>query len=259
MKKIAIVTGGSSGIGRAAALMLCENGYTVYEFSRRGENYSSIFHITADVTNPASIAAATARVIGKEGRIDLLVNNAGFGISGPVEFTDSADAQLEVNFYGAFNCIQAVLPQMRAQASGRIITLSSVAAPIAIPYQSFYSAAKAAINSLTLALRNEVRPFGIQVCAVQPGDIRTGFTAARKKSHAGSHIYKSLDRAVAVMEHDEQNGMAPEAVAKVILKAANARKCRALYTVGAQYKLFTLINKLLPATTVNWLVGRIYR
>ena len=178
-----------------------------------------------------------------------------------MEFTDSADAhaQLEVNFYGAFNCIQAVLPQMRAQASGRIINLSSVAAPIAIPYQSFYSAAKAAINSLTLALRNEVRPFGIQVCAVQPGDIRTGFTAARKKSHAGSHIYKSLDRAVAVMEHDEQNGMAPEAVAKVILKAANARKCRALYTVGAQYKLFILINKLLPATTVNWLVGKIYR
>ena len=155
MKKIAIVTGGSSGIGKAAALMLCENGYTVYELSRRGENYSSIFHITADVTNPASIAAAAAKVIEKEGRIDLLVNNAGFGISGPVEFTDSADAhaQLEVNFYGAFNCIQAVLPQMRAQASGRIINLSSVAAPIAIPYQSFYSAAKAAINSLTLALR----------------------------------------------------------------------------------------------------------
>ena len=90
MKKIAIVTGGSSGIGRAAALMLCENGYTVYEFSRRGENYSSIFHITADVTNPASIAAAAAKVIEKEGRIDLLVNNAGFGISGPVEFTDPA-------------------------------------------------------------------------------------------------------------------------------------------------------------------------
>ena len=111
MKKIAIVTGGSSGIGKAAALMLCENGYTVYELSRRGENYSSIFHITADVTNPASIAAAAAKVIEKEGRIDLLVNNAGFGISGPVEFTDSADAhaQLEVNFYGAFNCIQAVL------------------------------------------------------------------------------------------------------------------------------------------------------
>ena len=98
MKKIAIVTGGSSGIGKAAALMLCENGYTVYEFSRRGENYSSIFHITADVTNPASIAAAAAKVIEKEGRIDLLVNNAGFGISGPVEFTDPADAhaQLEV-------------------------------------------------------------------------------------------------------------------------------------------------------------------
>ena len=90
MKKIAIVTGGSSGIGRAAALMLCENGYTVYEFSRRGENYSSIFHITADVTNPASIAAAAAKVIEKEGRIDLLVNNAGFGISGAQQARDMA-------------------------------------------------------------------------------------------------------------------------------------------------------------------------
>ena len=175
MKKIAIVTGGSSGIGKAAALMLCENGYTVYELSRRGENYSSIFHITADVTNPASIAAAAAKVIEKEGRIDLLVNNAGFGISGPVEFTDSADAhaQLEVNFYGAFNCIQAVLPQMRAQAGGRIINLSSVAAPIAIPFQAFYSASKAAVIGLTRALAKELGPSGITVNCVAPGVIDT--------------------------------------------------------------------------------------
>lgn len=261
MNRVAIVTGGSSGIGRATALLLSSRGYTVYEFSRRGSDFEGITHITADVTDADSIRAAVSAVKERAGSIDLLVNNAGFGISGPVEFTDPADAhaQLEVNFFGALNCIQAVLPYMREQGSGRIINLSSVAAPIAIPYQAFYSAAKAAINSLTLALRNEVRPFGIQVCAVQPGDIKTGFTAARKKSHLGGDIYRSLDHAVAVMEHDEQNGMPPESVANTILRAASARRCRPLYTVGMQYKLFVLINKLLPAATVNWLVGKIYR
>ena len=180
MKKIAIVTGGSSGIGKAAALMLCENGYTVYEFSRRGENYSSIFHITADVTNPASIAAAAAKVIEKEGRIDLLVNNAGFGISGPVEFTDPADAhtQLEVNFYGAFNCIQAVLPQMRAQASGRIINLSSVVALRGNPGQINYCASKAGVIGMTKSLAKELGGRGITVNAVAPGYIATDMTAA---------------------------------------------------------------------------------
>ena len=261
MSKVALVTGGSSGIGKATAALLAKNGYRVYELSRTGGDGPDIHHVTGDVTDPDSVKAAVSSVLEQEDHIDLLVNNAGFGISGPVEFTDPADAhaQLEVNFFGALNCVQAVLPGMRARRSGRIVNVSSVAAPIAIPYQAFYSAAKAAVNSLTLALRNEVRPFSIGVCAVQPGDVKTGFTAKRRKSLAGSDVYPSLAHAVEVMEHDEQNGMPPEAVAKVIYQVASAKRCRALYTVGAQYKLFTLIEKLLPATAVYALVGKIYR
>jgi len=262
MKRVCILTGGSSGIGKATADLLAQNGYTVYELSRGGADRDDIRHITADVTDAAQVRAAVERVIDEQGQIDLLVNNAGFGISGAVEFTDPADAhaQLDVNFFGALNCIQAVLPAMRAAGRGRIVNVSSVAAPIAIPFQSFYSATKAAVNSLTLALRNEVRPFGIKVCAVLPGDVKTGFTAARKKSAAGAEVYgEALGHAVAVMEHDEQTGMPPVRVARAILRAATEKSPRAFRTVGAQYRLFVFLAKLLPATWTNALVGLIYR
>lgn len=257
-----MITGGSSGIGKATADLLLQNDYTVYELSRREADDGAILHITADVTIPAQVQAAVEHILQKEGQIDLLVNNAGFGISGAAEFTDPADAhaQLEVNFFGALNCIQAVLPSMRAAKSGHIVNVSSVAAPIAIPFQSFYSATKAAVNSLTLALRNEVKPFGVKVCAVLPGDVKTGFTAARRKSAAGENVYgKALEHAVAVMEHDEQTGMPPEKVAKAILHAATERSPRAFRTVGASYRLFVFLAKVLPATWTNALVGLIYR
>ena len=149
---------------------------------------------------------------------------------------------------------------MRAQKSGHIVNISSVAAPIAIPFQSFYSATKAATNSLTLALRNEVKPFGVKICAILPGDVKTGFTAARKKSSSGADVYgAALDHAVAVMEHDEQNGMPPEMVAKAVLRAATTKNPKAFATVGFQYQVFVLLAKLLPATWTNALVGMIYK
>ena len=262
MKRVCLLTGGSSGIGKATAERLAKDGFTVFELSRRGADAEGIRHITVDVTDPSQVREAVRRVLEVEGRIDLLVNNAGFGISGAVEFTDPKDAfaQLDVNFFGALHCVQAVLPAMRAQKAGHIVFVSSVAAPIAIPFQAFYSATKAAINSLVLALRNEVKPFGIQVCAVMPGDVKTGFTAARKKSLAGEDVYgKALAHAVAVMEHDEQNGMPPACVANAIVRAANEKRPRALRTVGAQYRIFVFIAKILPATWTNALVGMIYR
>lgn len=262
MKRVCLLTGGSSGIGKATAELLARDGFTVYELSRGGKDAKGIRHVTADVTDPEQVRAVVRSVLDAEGRIDLLVNNAGFGISGAVEFTDPRDAfaQLDVNFFGALHCVQAVLPAMRAQKSGHIVFVSSVAAPIAIPFQAFYSATKSAINSLVLALRNEVGPFGIRVCAVMPGDVKTGFTAARKKSVAGEEVYgKALEHAVAVMEHDEQNGMPPACVAKAIIRAANEERPRALRTVGAQYRIFVFLAKILPASWTNALVGMIYR
>jgi short-subunit dehydrogenase len=262
MKRVCVLTGGSSGIGKATASLLAKNGFTVYELSRSGADAESIRHITADVTEPEQVKAAVAQVIAEQSQINLLVNNAGFGISGAVEFTDLKDAaaQLNINFFGTLHCIQAVLPYMRAQKSGYIVNISSVAAPIAIPFQAFYSATKAATNSLTLALRNEVKPFGIKACAILPGDVKTGFTAARKKSCAGADVYgEAIDRAVAVMEHDEQNGMPPELVARAVLRAANAKNPKAFATVGFQYQVFVLLAKILPATWTNALVGMIYK
>ena len=161
--KVAIITGASGGIGLATAALFAEKGYAVYGLSRKPYDSGPITHIPTDVTDASSVRAAVSTVIAGEGRIDVLVCNAGFGISGAIEFTEPSDAkrQFDVNFFGALHCIQAVLPQMRAQHSGCILCVSSVAAVLSIPFQSFYSAAKASINALCAALANEVRPYGI--------------------------------------------------------------------------------------------------
>ncbi len=261
MNRVAVVTGGSSGIGRAVAQLLAQQGEIVYELSRSGQSTETVRHIDADVTDPAQVEAAMAQIAQQQGRIDLLVNNAGMGISGAIEFTPAEHAHriFEVNFFGTFNCCKAALPYLRKSSDPRIINMSSVAAPIAIPFQAFYSASKAAINSLTLALANEVRGFGVRVCAVMPGDAHTGFTAARQKTVAGAEIYGAeIERAVSAMEKDEQNGMSPEKVASVVLRAANAANPRPLYTAGGKYKFFVLLAKLLPVRALNWLVGKVY-
>ncbi len=261
MGRVVVITGGSSGIGRAAAGMFAARGDVVYELSRGGQGAPGVRHLTADVTDQAQVDAAMAQVGVEQGRIDLLVNNAGMGISGAIEFTPEEHARkiIDVNFFGTFHCCKAALPYLRKSGNPRIVNTSSVAAPVAIPFQAFYSASKAAVNSLTLALANEVRPQGIKVCAVMPGDARTGFTAARQKSTAGQEIYGAqIERAVGAMEKDELGGMPPEVVAAVLLKAADARSPRPLYTAGTKYKFFVLLAKFLPARALNWLVGKVY-
>ena len=192
MHPIVILTGGTSGIGLAAAEALRARGCVVYEFSRRGAPQDP-HHRGVDVTDEAAVRAAVAEILALEGRIDILVNNAGFGISGAVEMTDPADAHrlMEVNLFGMDNLIRAVLPAMRRAGSGRIVNVSSVAGVFPIPFQAWYSASKAAVRAMTVALANEVAPYGIGVCDVLPGDIRTGFTAARKKSAAGDGLRRA--------------------------------------------------------------------
>ena len=190
VKKVCVITGGTSGIGLCTAQAMLERGYTVYELSRRAEGAPGMKHIMADVTKEETLAAAVQEILKQEDHIDVLINNA--------------QHQLDVNFFGMVRMNRQVLPVMRRQCHGRIVNLSSVAGAIPIPFQTYYSASKAAINSYTMALANEVKPFGIQVCCVQPGDMRTGFTAAREKNPEGDDVYGGrIARSVAGMERDE--------------------------------------------------------
>ena len=191
----------------------------------------------------------------------MLINNAGFGISGAVEFTDTAEAQrlLDVNFFGMVRMNKAVIPHMRQAGRGRIVNLSSVAAPCPIPFQAYYSAGKAAVNAYTMALANELRPFGITVCAVQPGDIHTGFTAARVKTMEGDDVYGGrIGRSVQRMEHDEQNGMDPAKAGAFIARVAMKRRPKPIYTIRLDYQFFVFLTRILPGRTLNWLIGLLY-
>lgn len=260
-KRVAVVTGGSSGIGRCTAEFFVQAGLTVYELSRGGEDRGGVIHLTADVTDDASVTAAMGEIIGREGRIDILVNNAGYGISGAVEFTDVAQAQrqMDVNFFGAVRATHAVLPHMRRQGSGSIVCISSVAAPVPIPFQTYYSVSKAAIDVFARALRLEVAPFGVSVCTVMLGDTKTGFTAVRSKLHEGDEVYGGrISRSVAMMEKDEQSGMPPESAARAVVNAALKKKTRPLIVVGAKYKLFVMLSRLLPSALVSKIVGKLY-
>lgn len=257
----AIVTGGSSGIGRACAAALAARGCRVYEISRHEKPLDGVRHITADVTDEAALAAAAAEVFEQSGRIDILVCCAGFGISGAVEFTALEDAmrQLDVNFFGTANAVKAVLPYMRRAGRGRIVATSSVAGAIPIPFQTYYSVSKAAINAYIRALRCEIAPFGISACAVMPGDIATGFTAAREKSPAGDDVYQGrIARSVAGMEKDEQNGGTPDAAGRFLARRALQKRVKPLYTIGFKYQLFNALAALMPKRLLGWCVYQLY-
>ena len=261
MSKVCVITGGTSGIGKCTAQAMLEKGYTVYELSRRAQGIEGLHHIVADVTDEQTLAAAINEILQREDHIDVVINNAGFGISGAVEFTKTEDAQhqLDVNFFGMVRMNRQVLPIMRKQGYGRIVNLSSVAGAIAIPFQTYYSAAKAATNSYTMALANELRPYGITVCAVQPGDIKTGFTKAREKTVDGDDVYGGrIGRSVSRMEHDEQTGMDPAVAGKFIANVAMKKKVSPIYTIGASYSFLTFLTRLMSWKTMNKIIGAIY-
>lgn len=254
------MTGGSSGIGRETALRLKAAGCRVYELSRRGGEGEAV-HIGCDVSDEAQVKAAFEKIVENEGRIDILVCNAGFGISGAAEFTDNADAKrlMDVNLFGCVNCCREAAAVMRRQGEGRIVCLSSVAGAISIPFQAWYSVSKAAVLSYALALRNELAPFGISVCAILPGDIKTGFTAAREKSSAGSEIYGGrIERSVAGMEKDEQTGMTAEFAGSYVAGIALKANVKPQYGIGLKYKFFLVLFRLLPCRLSSWIVGQMY-
>ncbi len=260
-EKIAIVTGASSGIGSFTAKALKNSGCIVYDLSRRNIPQDGVIHLDTDVTDEENVNASVRHIADTHGRIDIVVNCAGFGISGAVEFTrlEDAKSQFEVNFFGTVNVNKAVIPQMRKQGGGRIVNISSVAAVAHIPFQTYYSATKAATESYTCALANEVKPFGITVTAIQPGDIATGFTSARQKSFDGDDIYDGrISRSVAGMEKDEQKGMSPRVAGRYIAKIALKNKVKPLYSIGFGYKAICVLLKIFPCSAKNKIIGMLY-
>ena len=254
MNKVAIVTGGTSGIGLAAVKALREQGCTVYALSRHGD-------VVCDVSEEQSARAAAQAVLEKEGRIDVLVNCAGFGISGAAELTplETAKKQLDVNLFGTANMVNAVIPAMRRQGGGRIVNVGSVAGFVPIPFQTWYSASKAAVQSYTMAMGNELRPFGITLSAVLPGDTKTGFTAARSKIDDPENLYQGrIQRSVARMEHDEQTGVPAERVGKLIARVALKKRVKPLYIPGLGYNAVNVLMRLLPSGIANALIGTLY-
>lgn len=249
---VVLVTGASAGIGAACADLLHRQGWTVIGASRRGTSPGGWAGLVMDVDAEESVHAGVARVLADHGRIDAVVASAGWGIAGAVEHTtvDEAKAQVETNFWGAIRLVQAVLPAMRSQGRGRVVLISSIGGVVAIPFQGFYSASKFALEGLAEALAYEVAPFGVAVTLVEPGNVRTDFTANRKMAGAAAadDTYRgALNKAVGVMERDEANGVAPEAVARSVRRVLHARRPPRRVSVGkAGERVGVLAKRLLP-------------
>jgi NAD(P)-dependent dehydrogenase (short-subunit alcohol dehydrogenase family) len=255
MSKVILVTGASSGLGRAIADELACNGHRVYGTCRQPSDNSGKFTmLPLDVTLDNSVAQCVAAVIASAGRIDVLINNAGFGLCGAIEDTAPHEArqQMETNFWGPLRIIQAVLPHMRRQGSGRLITIGSMAGHAALPYQPFYSTSKFALEGLNEALRLELAGSGIDATMVCPGDFKTGFDSARVFAAAarnGRHA-DQLAKTTGLYIRDERAGADPAIVAKLIAQLVVAPRLDVRYFAGRPLqKLGMLLKRVLPA---NW-------
>jgi NAD(P)-dependent dehydrogenase (short-subunit alcohol dehydrogenase family) len=218
-----------------------------------------------DVREPASIEAALAFILQREGRLDVLVNNAGIALAGAVEETsiDEARGQFDTNFFGVHRVCQSVLPIMRKQRSGLIVNIGSIGGRVSIPFQGFYCASKRALAALTDSLRMEVKPFGIQVTLFEPGDFRTGLTANRLFADGSRDASAYTDRqnaAIAVMEKDEQGGPDPRQLALLLERVMTKQRVRQRYLVGMlPQRLAVLAQSALPASLFERLIMSYYR
>ncbi len=268
--KTVLVTGTSSGIGAATARLLCDAGMTVYAASRSGkapEGYSqngNMIPVVMDVNDAQAIAAVVVRIVKEQGSLDAVVCNAGNGIAGSIEETsiEEIEAQYSTTFFGVVKTVQTCLPVFRKQGHGRVVTVSSVAALAPLPYQGYYSSVKAGILQFTKALAIETKGFGVQCCVVMPGDVRTGFTKARRvaqKAHdEDSPYHDGTARALASMEKDEREGMSPEVIGKAIHRQLRRKKMRPEITPTFLYGLLVFLIRRLPQRLVLRVIGWMY-
>ncbi len=249
--RVALVTGVSSGIGRATARALAERGYRVFGTTRSSSPLpANVEPVHLDVRDAASIEAGVRGVLAKAGRIDLLVNNAGGAILGALEETsiEQAQALFDVNFFGAARMTQAVLPAMRAQKSGRIVFISSVVGFLPAPFMAFYAASKHAVEAFAESLDHETRGLGVRAVLIEPSFIRTQIGANGTEAAARIEDYgPARERAAAVVRDNVQAGEDPEVVAAAVIEAAGARRPRRRYPVGKKAALFARLRSFMPA------------
>ncbi len=260
----AVVTGASKGIGLAITKTLVQEGYRVFGLSRNMgglENLAGAEWIFCNVADEKSVKEAFAQVFARTEKVDVLICNAGMGISGAAEFTPETDymKQIDINFQGAVRTVQQVISSMREKGRGRILFISSLGAIFPLPFQSYYSASKAALNAFSDALGLELAPFGIQTSTFMLNDVKTEFTDNRKKTQLGDDIYQGrIQNSVGKMEASERNGMTPEQIATAVMKVLKRRKMPPHKIVGFSNELLGILCRLLPARGTLWLLGKIY-
>ncbi|MBR6063345.1 MAG: SDR family oxidoreductase [Bacteroidales bacterium] len=262
---VILITGISSGFGMETARLLSQEGHVVYGTVRRNvEPLPGVHYLKVDVRHREAVQNAVKQMVKQEGRIDVLINNAGMGIGGPVEFATEEEIreQMDANFMGLVNFVTAVLPIMRKQGKGKIVALSSIGGVMGLPFQGFYSASKFAIEGYCEALRLEVQQFGIQVVVMRPGDFSTGFTASRKKTVNADamQVYRSYAESMGKVEHDETGGLKPQVLARKISQIIRKKNPRHGYVVASlEQRLSVFLKRVLPARWFAKILGNYYK
>ncbi len=265
-QKVVFITGASSGIGKAIGTYLHDKGFRVIGSSRNPEKYSNpLFPLLAvDVKDPASIQEAVTNIIANYGEIDVLINNAGVGITGPLEELPEHEikANFETNFFGPIAVMKAVLPHMRHQKSGLIINITSIAGYMGLPYRSIYSASKGALELLTESLNMEVKPFGIAITNVAPGDFATKI--AYNRFHApvikGSAYEASYGKSLSLLNEHVDSGSNPEQMAEAIYAIIKSKNPKIHYKVGSFMQKFSVVLKrILPDKSYERLLMNHYK
>jgi len=268
LNRVVLITGASSGIGKACAKRLAAEGDRVYGTSRHPNGETGVPNtqmIAMDVNSDESVNAAIEQIISAEGRINIVVNNAGVGIAGAIEDTsiEEARALFETNFFGMLRVCRAVLPVMRKSQRGTIVNTSSLGGRIGLPYQGLYSATKFAVEGMSEALRMEVHQFGIRVIMIEPGDFRTGFTKNRRYVSAAQQdsVYGgSFERTIKVAEKDEQSGSSPEQIARLLVRILRSRSPKVRYSVGGiSQRGAAILKQILPSRVFEWALMKYYR
>ncbi|HAO14113.1 MAG TPA: short-chain dehydrogenase/reductase [Tenacibaculum sp.] len=265
MSKVVFITGASSGIGKSIANYLHEKNYKVYGTSRNPKNIDVSFSLVAlDVTKEDTIKTAIEEVVQKEGKIDVLINNAGKGITGPIEDTPTEEMRdnFETNFFGVINVIKEVLPFMREQKQGLIINMTSIAAYMGLPFRGVYSASKGALELITESLSMEVKAFGVNVVNVAPGDFATNIAAGRYHTPVfeNSAYKEKYEENLALMDNHVDSGADPIQMAKKVQAIIETKNPKIHYKVGAFMEKFSIVLKrILPDKVYEKLLMNHYK